>query len=613
MDDKRQEWRQDVLLPLLKQSPDTKPSPELERLLERDPTHMDLALLAADTDRTQDYVFESARLPEIRGASRHLDDLNHALEGIVTQRGGHVIYASGGGLLAFVPTDIAELLAVEIEQVYPQETTVATITADWRAITPQMVVKGYPANSEVPFSALAKWAATWLRRRKENHTTAPFIEALPYMERCRSCRTRPANPSYLARYPEWPLCDVCYGKRFYLRRDAWFQRFQDHLEKNPSQADHYYGKHKRFAPLDSFPTGFRPIPQDLSEIGEACAARSGYVGFIYLDGDGIGKAFEQVPTPQSYTVLSQAVEDAAQTAVMQALATWLHPARVHPSDARPQDEKPGDLDLNALGQILIHPFDIITIGGDDVILIVPADVALPIAASICQTFQDLVRQRLAERNPPKAIQTQAFTLSGGVILASDHNPVRVLRDLAKELQREAKKVRKLAQANEGYLDFLILKSADMLDSSVRGARTLYPYTIEAPGLKPLRLLARPYCAATVGQLWEALQDLRASNLPTSQMQLLAEALLRGRQEASLFYLYQNARQHTRQDAFKQLTRALEIAHGSDNPKQPIPWQDLSLENDSRFATLKKDFSYQTALWDIAELYDFVPARKEASG
>lgn len=41
------------------------------------------ALLSADTDRTQDFVFESARLPEIRGASRQLDDLNAEIAELV--------------------------------------------------------------------------------------------------------------------------------------------------------------------------------------------------------------------------------------------------------------------------------------------------------------------------------------------------------------------------------------------------------------------------------------------------------------------------------------------------------------------------------------------------
>ncbi len=611
MDAKWQEWYDNVLNPLLKHSPGQVLSPELERLLARDPTQVDLALLAADTDRTQDYVFESSRLPEIRGASSHLSDLNESVGELVKQSGAYLIYAGGGGLLAFAPAQLAESLAAEIEQRYPHDTTIATITADWRPITPQMVMEGYPSSPMNPFGTLVQWASTWLRRRKENRETVPFISALPHTERCRSCLVRPAQLAYLASYPDWPLCDICHDKRAYRGRDLWHRHFQKYLDDSPEQRRRYYGDQAAFPRFDREHSLVRWTPQDLSEIGEACIARSGYVGFIYLDGDSMGQAFENTPTPRAYAALSDAVSDSAHTAVMEALAA-LCPMRVHPSQARGPEDQPMPGEQDELGRIRIHPFDIITIGGDDIMLITPADVALPIAASISLKFQSLMVRRLTEPDMPDAVKKHSFTLSGGVVLASDHNPVRILRDLAKELQREAKKARKLAQAHESYLDFLILKSADMLDRSVRGARMLYPYKIETSD-KALRLLSRPYRASTLSQLWNELCDLRVRGFPTSQMQLLAESLLHGRQESSLFYLYQSARQHARKKSFEQLTNVLRVAHESDDPKHPIPWHNLAVEQGKQYAVLKKDFGYQTALWDIAELYDFVPTRKEASG
>ena len=102
------------------------------------------ALLSADTDRTQDYVFESARLPEIRGASRQLDALNQQCGKRIEEKGGTVILADGGGLLAWVPPEQADGLVAEIETLYPEQTTVATITADWRRVSNEMRARGYP-------------------------------------------------------------------------------------------------------------------------------------------------------------------------------------------------------------------------------------------------------------------------------------------------------------------------------------------------------------------------------------------------------------------------------------------------------------------------------------
>jgi hypothetical protein len=561
----------------------------------------DLALLAADTDRTQDYVFESARLPEIRGASSQLDHLNHTLETMVNEAGGDVIYAGGGSLLALTPASVARTLTPKMEALYPEHTTVATITVDWREIPPDKVDQGYPPDAQAPFGALVRWAGTWLRRRKESRSSIPFVEALPHTERCRSCLTRPANPTYLPTYPDWPLCDVCHAKRAHQGCDWWFRRFQEYLDENREQYDRYYRRQPSFPRFARNLDRARWTPQDLSEIGEACKAREGYVGFIYLDGDGMGRVFERLPTIAAYATLSRAVEAATREAVMAALAT-LHPAWVHPSDARPKNEKPSQSDLDPQGRMRIHPFDIITIGGDDIVLITPADVALPVAAQISRNFQQGLQRHLAGTDLPDSFKTRPYTMSGGVVLASDHNPVRVLRDLSKELQREAKKARRSVQAEEGYIDFLVLKSADMLESSVEKARELYPYTIDVPGTKPLRLMGRPYRVSVWEKLWQELCDLRAGRFSASQIHLLGEALLRGRSAASLFYRYQQARERDRQ--MQQLTQALAVAHENEaDVQEDIPW--LKLPDESA-----QQYSYQTGLWDIAELYDFVPAGKE---
>ena len=89
------------------------------------------ALLAADTDRTQDYVFESARIPEIRGASAILIDLNEEESPALIKRLDNTarrIYVGGGGLLYEVAMDKAPLIQRELEALYPRRTGVATIT-----------------------------------------------------------------------------------------------------------------------------------------------------------------------------------------------------------------------------------------------------------------------------------------------------------------------------------------------------------------------------------------------------------------------------------------------------------------------------------------------------
>ena len=549
-----------------------------------------LALLAADTDRTQDYVFESAKLPEVRGASRQLDDLNLCstialfrdcgLSGrfVDDTPPGEIVYAGGGGLLALVPEEQARALAQAIEAEYPKVTGAATITADWRPVTPEMVLNGYPDGG---FGGLARWAGNWLRQRKEDKSPGPFFEALPHAVRCRSCHIRPADPH--ASFGDWPLCTICKDKRIYEGRDAWFVQFQEFLDE-PANAP---VKAQYYSDRQSIPSGWpdwdeaspRPIPQDLSELGWASRARKGYVGLIYLDGDGLGDLFYELTKMSCYRDFSKQIQQTLKHAVMSALAAYLHPARVRASEARAEvGEKP------APGEwVWIHPFEIITIGGDDVWLIVPGDAALPIAAAVSTAF--------SKKAPPRPDNGEPCTLSGGVVIADDHNPVRVLRDLAKDLAREAKRAHQEASVEIGYIDFHIFKSADMLDRKLSTLRQTYPYTLPA-GEKSLRLLGRPYPSDVLTGLWLALQELRKNDFPTSQMHQLAEALLLGRHRSSLFYEYQRVRDT--EDHFVRLDAALTVAQGN-REIDPTPWRKLC---DDRY-------SHQTALWDIAEVYEFV--------
>ncbi|MEJ5312383.1 MAG: hypothetical protein WHX52_21675 [Anaerolineae bacterium] len=553
------QWHAHVLRPLLDGQPLTANVEELGGL----------ALLAADTDRTQDYVFESARLPEVRGASWLLDDLNvNRIPALFRQQGlagtcvdadppGEIVYVGGGGLLALVPERIASSLAQAIEAEYPAVTGAATITADWRPVTPEMIRDGYPDNG---FGGLVRWAGGWLRRRKESKSPPPFYEALSHAARCRSCYHRPAHKVLFPDDPGggWPICHVCERKR--LDRSLWFDRY-----------------HQRYGVIAD-------RPQDLSEIGQASRGRKRYVGFIHLDGDGLGDCLLAFWQPLEYKAFSAGIATAMENAVMEALRRLLPPADVTASEAR---RDVGQAHLVG-SPVRLHPFEIITIGGDDVWLIVPGDAALPVAAAIVQGFQ-----AAGLRRPDNG---KLCTLSGGVVIADDHNPVRVLRDVAKDLAREAKRARQDAGAEIGYIDFHIFKSADMLDRNLSRLREHYPYTLPY-GAKDLYLLARPYPADILAVLWERLRALRTHGFPPSQMHLLAESLLRGRRESSLFYLYQQARDTD--GHLERLGAALDVVQSS-HKCDPIPWQKLQDER----------YSHRTALWDIAELYDFVSAAKE---
>ncbi len=131
--------------------------------------------------KIKQYVFESSKLPEIRGASALLDRINlvhlpalfstepseHAppedrdIRGEVEAEFGIalpdcqdcVIYANGGELFAFAPVAIAPMLADVIEWFYTRGTRVANSVATWRPFSMVELVGGLD-----PLAFWEQWA-----------------------------------------------------------------------------------------------------------------------------------------------------------------------------------------------------------------------------------------------------------------------------------------------------------------------------------------------------------------------------------------------------------------------------------------------------------------------
>lgn len=542
------------------------------------PSFSQPALLAADTDSTQTYVFESNKLPQIRGASRQLDRLNQEIGHLVENQGGYLVYAAGGSLLALIDLAQKEHLKLPhtIEEMYPLETGTATISAAYRRL---------PVDYQREFGKYVVWAGHWLRSHKESKAAPPFYETLPFQTVCASCQLRPANAALLQtnRPPRCSICDKKQQEGNKYDNDSWYGRFLTWLEKQENSAS----KQSYFKDVPNPDSAI--IPHTVDEIGKASRGRKGYVGFVYLDGDGIGQLLTKLDTPQDYKQLSEALTKSTKDAVFAALAAELTPVLVEPSDARREDKET----LVQSDQILIHPFDIITIGGDDVLLIVPADSALPITKRIGEAFGGSltpVVQTLL--NNPQA----TASMSAGVVLADDHTPVQMLFQLATDL------LKKGAKKQGGALDFHLLKSVDMMDGNITNMREQYPYYIEKVGdnFQDLRLLGRPYTYTQFERLWQGLSELRKEKFPTSQMNLLASVLFEGRRQSTLFYQYQHERQKKAYEILEKLLVDLQGATSRD----PLPWAAITGEA----------YSHQTVLWDIAELYDFVPQPdKKASG
>ncbi|NJN19620.1 MAG: hypothetical protein HC822_26955 [Oscillochloris sp.] len=347
-------------------------------------------------------------------------------------------------------------------------------------------------------------------------------------------------------------------------------------------------------------------PRDVHEIG---AASDRYIALIYADGNRVGAWMETCRSPEDFRARSQALDAVTKQAVFQALSAHLEPQRVR----------------RISGRAFIHPFEILTIGGDDILMIVPAAQALAITHAIAHAFErsrDLVvagaQPTSAQPRPdryrgsgdePVDPPTAPVFLSAGVVIAREDTPIFFLRDLVEELLKNAKghaRRRQESGSVGGAVDVLALKSISMVTNNIKEYRRLaLGQEQKAPDSATRRLTARPYTWHELNGLIQTIKALKQASVPRSQLYRLREVLEEtagsGVIAGSLEYLYTRSRM--RREHNTALLNAVElawqseasgVARGSSAP----PWLRRTWPG-------IVDAGWETIWPDLVELYDFV--------
>ena len=637
-----------------------------------------VGLVLGGATKIKGYFLESARLPEIRGASALLDRINLAdipalfgheipndaqrserIRDNFCTRTGHrlsapecIIYAAGGNTLAFTPTTVVHEIAEEIERIYTDETLVANSVAvgdmfdllelQYGLKPDQFWIKEFSEACENPetspvmesyysgtkgndflkrkcFGELTtKLAQAQFHRREGNpapdRTTQrdlpTHVEISSYQQRCESCERRPA----IINTPRI-LCEACTRKYVagrvakknidfndldhYLKvlgdwrpssRDPqggwqltnWSSLFENYLEAT-GKVECYVDAIDHLKQVDG--------PQDLENIANA-SDLAGHITFIYADGNNMGRYLENVQTPAQYRQFSERVFIALQKATFDALAEHLHPT--------------ADL----------HPFEIVSIGGDDLLLIVPGSKAFEVAHAIgvnfdrefnsYSEFAEIEEEKLckSQRYTPKAWFSEqtmqpAISLSLGFVIANEHTPVGFLEHLAASLLKSAKSRAKILKKEQvGYLggtvDFLVLKSLSMITSELNDFRKQFYKTD-----KENSLTMRPFTLHELSGFIQTVQRLKESDFPRSQLYQLRQSLGLGRQTSTLDYLYFRSR--LRNGKGKLLQQELEHSwQGTTDITNGLgPWYAMPQRNET------DKTRYETLLFDLIEAYDFI--------
>lgn len=648
----------------------------------------EVALVYGGATKIKDYVFESARLPEVRGASSLLDRINlldvpalwncrpyrgqqwleegafdryqevrNAFQGQSLDAPECLIYAGGGNFLALAPAKLAPRLADAIEEIYTAETLVGKSVAVSRPFRLLELQYGYKpweywlddylrdlANPELcpileatyrtpeentspptaflqkkTFGQLVTILASAVNRRRAGNGEKgrrdwplPHYELPPHAMKCHSCDTRPAVvpvdlDEVTAGQTPKVFCLACARKRVTGQvATDWYDK---RLSWQPTGVTSWGAKFLRdYAARDSRWSG-ATAAKELGEIGEA-SKPEGYVGLVYADGNNVGALVSQLATPSAYRQFGKRLAAVCQEAVFAALDANLDPHCLR----SPEDPRRVGL--------AILPFEILTIGGDDLSLIVPAHKALDIACAVGQKFEELLlgpplgkppryQERYARAQGPAQNGLQPrVALSAGVALARDHTPIIYVEKLADQLLKRAKrgaKDRRRQNYLRGTVEFAALKTTGMVSLPWDDFRRR---TYDDDGR--WHLTARPYTWSEMEGLLATVRALSRAHFPRTQIYRLQRELFQRRPlQATIDYLYFFGRlpQEAQEVLFKAFHEAWHTAN--DVP----PWRRIrkddaekSGETQGETAGQGKEEQYETIWRDLVELYDF--ARQE---
>jgi len=487
-------------------------------------------LVCFDTDRIKQYLLATNRLKEIRGGSALIAELDNERKGHLAER-YEVVYSAGGGAAVLVPTEQeARGLIAEIEQRFRAETFTASITG---VSLPPDTAQGRN------FGARMTLAGRQLRRAKAVKAELSTLPVEPYMRLCSSCGQHPAAEFADDESGDW-LCRACAKKRGLGGREregkGFFAKFIEWTHSEECEK--------------------AKMPADFDTIG-ACSSPPGYVGFIALDGNHIGRLLDKPTTVEEYRHFSEGLGDLTRHQTFEALK---------------------DCGMPRGG---IAPFEIVLIGGDDVLLITAADIAIEIALAIAEGFEEHSPDQVLERAGLSG-EYKKLTMAGGVVLAHADFPIPAMHTLAEALQKSAKKLCAAQEYKTGAIDFQVVSGSD---TDLEEIRRFTPHR-------------RPYALEKLRLLVEHIRNLKAEGFPTSQLQAMYQALFEGEINAQLASIATLGRLGQRSDKTQHdLLKKFFADFGVKFNGQLPPW----------------DAGKRSALVDLVELYPFIQGQGGRDG
>jgi CRISPR/Cas system-associated protein Cas10 (large subunit of type III CRISPR-Cas system) len=259
-------------------------------------------LVSFDTDKIKNYIFATNNLKEVRGASALLVQQDEKREKLPEALSARLIYAAGGGgTLLTDSTEKANELIKNIEREFRMATKTATITAVDLSSSERDEL-----NSNWFGRHMAE-AGKKLQKKKAQKVELSLLPMEPYMRLCDSCGHQPAEKRLENDPTNELLCASCAQKRETgkeERKEGFVTRFSNHVKRSESKF------------RENWQDQELKLPKDLNALGDL---DGGYVGFLYFDGNQMGKLLELMETEENYRDFSKELASTVQELVFETL------------------------------------------------------------------------------------------------------------------------------------------------------------------------------------------------------------------------------------------------------------------------------------------------------
>jgi hypothetical protein len=591
------------------------------------------SLVAFDTDHIKEYVFGTDRLKEIRGASSLLDRLNRQEMERVANISPRIevdpIYTNGGSGLFVVDEKDADEFGERVKWIYRE------MSGGRASVT--VAVQNIPNSSEIPLAKLKECNLLHeldlvkYRLIEEKGSPPPTIAlpSHPFMRHCSSCGVEYAEVESLeAEEAGTFYCASCRGKQ---KEDSDVKdRIPETISllnsPNKSIKEIYlWDRMLWYLSQEHYDLSYPGLdrPEDFNEFRQFAEASKDYIGLIYADANNMGKMIEELEALEYREVFAKGVDDAVYRAIARAINKFLPVVTIEREKKLKQGKE----------KVPVFPFDILLVGGDDIVMVTDATKAMDVACEMAQQFRALanevrtfeengqIDERIRERISD-LLKEGKMSLSISVVLAPVKYPFGLLQDMTESALKFAKKAAhddraKLKEEDRKQFDgsrinFFVVTGGskpdfkdiynDFYKRKDKGKEqefhaTLRPYTPE----ELQRLLSAIREGKSLGrtklhQLREAVYD---KSLSKSVMKALAA--LRSWNDTQRDYI---VRRVVYGQSYEYRKQRYKMSDGDPQdliatfPRVTFPWF-YDGENKEEYEV------YRTPLLDFIELYDFV--------